>query len=84
VGVHCSVKLDVDAFTSEGVEEGSFCTLGWCVEFEIGSSTRVMQGLRVWINNDADAVSVLHFFPIGISFSYGAIEVFWCWMPDVL
>jgi hypothetical protein len=69
VGVHCSVKLDVDAFTSEGVEEGSFCTLGWCVEFEIGSSTRVMQG---------------HFFPIGISFSYGAIEVFWCWMPDVL
>jgi hypothetical protein len=44
----------------------------------------MMQGLRVWINNDADAVSVLHFFPISISFSYGAIEVFWCWMPDVL
>ena len=27
MGVHCSVKLDDDAFASEGVEEESFCTL---------------------------------------------------------
>jgi hypothetical protein len=27
VRVHCSVKLDVDAFASKGVEEGIFCTL---------------------------------------------------------
>jgi hypothetical protein len=63
VGVHCSVKLDVDAFASEGVElwKRKF-SVRWCVEFEIGSRTRVMQGLRVWINNNADAVSVFALF----------------------